>query len=72
MIDWLDVVSLTLILVSLFIAVVIVYGPFVYSFEMTLEQINETKILPYCYIQNDMLITALNSTCFQMYGGPVN
>ena len=44
----------------------------VLGFNMTKEQINETKILPYCYIQNEVLIEVLNSTCALIYGGPVD
>jgi hypothetical protein len=57
--------------ISVFIILmgIVIYNA--YGFNMTAEQINETKILPYCYIKNQVLIDILNKTCTEIYGGPV-
>ena len=33
---------------------------------------NETRILPYCYLGDSLFIAAINQTCSQIYGGPVD
>ena len=69
---WLFIVLLAIFFGTMILSMWILTAVFGLEFQMTPEQENETKILPYCYIQNSVLITELNSTCFYMYGGPVN
>jgi hypothetical protein len=64
----------TTIIVGLLIASAALSGLFIghaYGFNMTEEQTNETKMLPYCENLDEVWIPILNNTCSFFYGGPV-
>jgi hypothetical protein len=44
----------------------------VFGFNMTEQQKQEERFLPYCYNNDKMVIEALKQFCSQIYGGPVD
>ena len=42
-----------------------------FKYNMTASLKQEDKLLPYCYNNKEMVIDALNHTCWEKYGGSV-
>ena len=69
---WLFIILLAIFFGTMILSMWILTAVFGLEFEMTPEQENETKILPLCYVQNEISIPILNASCWQFYAGPVN
>lgn len=62
--------GIVLFLIGFFCAYLIFHV--VYGFTYTEQLKKEDAVMPLCQNMNQMYIEALNETCFNQYGGPVD